>query len=404
MTEASRRCAVCDWPLGSDDLFCPRCGTPTARKADADATLVTPAEATLVTPPEPTLVTPPEPTLVTPDSEATVVNPASAEHSAARPRLTGTAFNDQLRQILGAEYELLTVLGQGGFARVFRARDRRLDRIVAIKVIRPDLVGKKTFVDSFRNESIALAKLRHPGIVPIYDIRERGGLIYYVMPYVQGTTLEARMGRARLPPLETRRVLSELADALAAAHRMKMVHLDIKPANVFLEGDQQKVLLMDFGIAKALTDQVDESSTGPVVGTPESMSPEQARGLPEIDQRSDIYSMGVLGYRMLMGRPPFLGRDSAQILEKQINEAPVPLRDLNPTIPKGLADAIMRCLEKDPWDRFATALDLRGALEAVTFFSRGTGEETAPGLQRNTIILFAAVGFLLGLIVGIVIR
>jgi serine/threonine-protein kinase len=364
-------------------LYCPRCGTPTPRNVDPDATVITG------------------------DPDATVVNPESAEHAAARPRLSATEFNDQLRKVLGAEYELLTVLGQGGFARVFRAKDRRLDRIVAIKVIRPDLVGKKTFVDSFRNESIALAKLRHPGIVPIYDIRERGGLIYYVMPYVQGTTLEARMGRARLPPLETRRILSELADALAAAHRVKMMHLDIKPANVFLEGELHKVLLMDFGIAKAMTDQVDVSSAGPVVGTPEYMSPEQARGLPEIDHRSDIYSMGVLGYRMLMGRPPFRGRDAADTLEKQINEVPVPLRDLNPTIPKGLADAIMRCLQKDPWDRFPTALDLRGALEAVTFFSGTggtTGAEADPGAQRSTLLLIAALAFLVGLLVGMVIR
>src|SRR5215467_8905672 len=392
MPEASLTCATCHWPLGADDLYCPRCGTPTSRNVDPDATVVT---------------TDSEATVVTTDREATLVNPESADHSAVQPRLSATAFNDQLRNVLGAEYELLTVLGQGGFARVFRAKDRRLDRIVAIKVIRPDLVGKKTFVDSFRNESIALAKLRHPGIVPIYDIRERGGLIYYVMPYVQGTTLEARMGRSRLPPLETRRILSELADALAAAHRMKMVHLDIKPANVFLEGELQKVLLMDFGIAKALTDQVDDSATGPVVGTPEYMSPEQARALPEIDHRSDIYSMGVLGYRMLMGRPPFLGRDSAEILAKQINEAPVPLRELNPTIPKGLADAIMRCLAKDPWERFPTALDLRGALEAVTFFSGTggtTGAEVTPRAFRNTMILMVAVGFLIGLIVGMVIR
>jgi serine/threonine protein kinase len=381
MTDVPQICAACGRTLSADDLYCPRCATPTPRNVDPDATLVNP------------------------DSEATVVNPESAAPSAAQPRLSASAFNEQLREVLGAEYELLTVLGQGGFARVFRAKDRRLDRVVAIKVIRPDLVGKKAFVDSFRNESIALAKLRHPGIVPIYDVRERGGLIYYVMPYVQGTTLEARMGRARLPPLETRRILSELADALAAAHRNKMIHLDIKPANVFLEGELQKVLLMDFGIAKALTDQVDESSAGPVVGTPEYMSPEQARGLPDIDHRSDIYSMGVIGYRMLTGRPPFRGRDAADTLNKQVNEAPVPLRDLNPTIPKGLADAIMRCLQKEPWQRFPTALDLRGALEGVTFFSGvGPSAGTAPGAQRSLLILIAALAFLVGLVVGPMLR
>jgi serine/threonine protein kinase len=378
MAEVSLTCATCGAPLRAEDLFCPQCGTATARKTDHEATLVNP------------------------DPEATQVNPGAAPAMPA-PRLSGAAFNDRLREVLGAEYELLSVLGQGGFARVYRAKDRRLDRLVAIKVIRPDVMGTKEFVDSFRNESIALAKLRHPGIVPIYDIRERGGLIYYVMPLVQGTTLEARMGRTRLPPLESRRILSELADALAAAHRGKMMHLDIKPANVFLEGELQKVLLMDFGLAKALTDEVDESTAGPVVGTPEYMSPEQARGLPEIDFRSDIYSLGVIGYRMLTGRPPFRGRDAADTLNKQINEAPVPVRELNPTIPKGLADAIMRCLQKDPWERFPNALDLRGALEAVTFFS-GSGamaaREEGSGVQRTLVILIAALALLVGLVVG----
>jgi len=378
MAEVSLTCATCGALLRAEDLFCPQCGTPTARKTDHEATLVTP------------------------DPEATLVNPGAAPTMPA-PRLSGAAFNDRLREVLGAEYELLSVLGQGGFARVYRAKDRRLDRLVAIKVIRPDVMGTKEFVDSFRNESIALAKLRHPGIVPIYDIRERGGLIYYVMPLVQGTTLEARMGRTRLPPLESRRILSELADALAAAHRGKMMHLDIKPANVFLEGELQKVLLMDFGLAKALTDEVEESTAGPVVGTPEYMSPEQARGLPEIDFRADIYSLGIIGYRMLTGRPPFRGRDAADTLAKQINEAPVPLRELNPTIPKGLADAIMRCLQKDPWERFPNALDLRGALEAVTFFS-GSGAMAArdegSGVQRTLVILIAVLALLVGLVVG----
>jgi serine/threonine-protein kinase len=313
---------------------------------------------------------------------------------------------DRLRHVLGAEYELLALIGQGGFARVYKAKDKRLDRRVAIKVIQPDLTGRKEFVASFRNEGVALAKLRHPGIVPIYDIREKGGLIYYIMPFVIGTTLERRMKRARLPPFESRRILSELADALGAAHRAKMIHLDIKPANVFLEGDLAKVLLMDFGIAKTQTDQVEESSGGPVVGTPEYMSPEQARGLAEIDHRSDIYSLGVLGYRMLVGRPPFKGKDAADTLAKHINEAPVPLRDVNPTIPKEFADAIMRCLKKDPWERFSTVMDLRAALDAVTFF---TTRATAPiqkssGVQGAVVALIALVALLIGLLVGQILR
>lgn len=389
MSDASPRCAACGWPPGPEDLFCARCGTPTPINVDPEATLVTPGTAAAAAR----------------GSDGTMAAPDGAAGSPPRP--SGTTFTDRLRHVLGAEYELLSVIGQGGFARVYRVRDRRLNRIVAVKVIRPDLIGTQEFVQSFRNEGIALAKVRHPGIVPIYDIRERGGLIYYIMPLVEGTTLEARMQRARLPPYESRRILCELADALAAAHRAKMVHLDIKPANVFLEGDLQKVLLMDFGIARALTEQAENASGGPVVGTPEYMSPEQARGLPGIDHRSDIYSLGALGYRMLMGRPPFRGRDAADILAKHINEAPVPMRDINPTIQKDFADAIMRCLKKDPQDRFPTAMELRSALESVTFFTARAEPGAGEGVSRvpgTLLALIAGAAFLLGLVVGQVLR
>ena len=393
MTDSSPRCAGCDRHLSPEDRFCSLCGMPTSLHVDPDATLVDGAR-------------PGGSDSFGGDSGATV----RLDMRESAPPPSGAAFNERLRHAIGADYKILSMIGQGGFARVYKALDQRLDRTVAIKVIRPDVVGTNLFVESFRNEGTALAKLRHPGIVPIYDIRERGGLIYYIMPFVQGTTLEERLDRGRLPPYESRRILSELADALAAAHRAKMVHLDIKPANIFLEGDLQKVLLMDFGTAMAITEQIGESSGGPVVGTPAYMSPEQARGLPEIDHRSDIYSLGALGYRMLMGRPPFSGRDSTEILEKHVKEAPVPIRDINPTIPKEFADAIMRCLEKDPWDRFSTAKEFGSALDSVTFFStrRSTKEETAPresslGIEGTTIAVIVVVALAVGLLIGLAI-
>jgi serine/threonine-protein kinase len=389
MTDTAPRCAGCSRPLGPDDRFCSRCGTPTPVNPDADVTVVVAPGA--------------EGSDATADDREVTAPVAPPEPSAAP---SGAAFNERLRQVLGAEYEILALLGQGGFARVYRARDRRLDRMVAIKVIRPDVVGNRLFVESFRNEGVALAKLRHPGIIPIYDIRERGGLIYYVMPFVQGTTLEARLARGRLPPYESRRILSELTEALDAAHRAKMVHLDIKPANVFLEGDLQKVLLMDFGTAMAVSEVVDESASGPVVGTPEYMSPEQARGLPEIDHRSDIYSLGALGYCMLLGRPPFSGRNATEILEKHVKAPPRPIRDINPTIPKDFADAIMRCLEKDPWHRFQTAKDLDTALQTVTF--RTTQElaavrEESPRVHRTIAVVVAGAALIAGLLAGLAI-
>jgi serine/threonine protein kinase len=380
---ASANCAFCDRPLATDDRFCARCGTPTPRNSATDITLVDPVGAKRGS----QEVTAP----VTPDSPAPAAEPRQSGQSAK--------FNERLQDVLGAEYDVIALAGQGGFARVYRCKDKRLNRIVAIKVVKPELLGTKELVDRFRAEGIALAKLRHPHIVPVFDIRERDGLIYYIMPFVQGTTLDARLGdRMRLPPLEAKRIVSELADALGAAHRAKMIHLDIKPANVFLEGDQQKVLLMDFGIAKALTDQVQDNEGEPIVGTPEYMSPEQAKGSADIDHRSDIYSLGALGYRMLVGRPPFRGNNITEILAKHVSEPAWPIRDINPSIPKEFADAIMKCLAKDPWERFSTAQELRASLDTVSFFTRNN--EPVRENPRVSPVLAGLLAFVVGLLVG----
>ncbi len=384
MTDTARLCNACEHLLGADDRYCPRCGTPSSLKVDPDATI-------------PVALGSAGSSAVASDSAVTIVDQAQP----LTPPPSGKGFRAWFQQVLGTEFEIISFLGKGGFARVYKARDTRLDRIVAVKVIRPEVFGTELFTESFRKEGIALAKLRHPGIVPIYDIRERDGLIYYIMPFVQGVTLDERLSRTRLPPYESRRILAELADTLSAAHRAEMVHLDVKPDNVFLEGDHQKVLLVDFGIAMAITETVPDASEGPIVGTPLYMSPEQAQGLPEIDHRSDIYSLGVLGYRMLMGRPPFTGQPDS-ILKKHIEEAPVPIRKINPTIPKDFADAIMRCLEKDPWDRFHTTKELADTLEAVTFGTQreSVAVESRTGLNGNLVALIAVAVLLLGIFVG----
>jgi len=384
VADLSQQCTSCQKRLAPDDRFCPRCGTPTALDANTEVTLVNPARSRARADPEITLVNP--------RRSGPQADPGTSKASAP--------FKERLQHALGAEYQIIALTGQGGFARVYRAQDSRLNRIVAIKSLKPEWLENTQVVERFRAEGVALAKLRHPGIVPIFDIRERDGLIYYVMPFVEGATLDSRLER-RLPPFEVRRILVELADALGAAHRAQMIHLDIKPANVFLEGERGKVLLMDFGIAKKTTDQV--AGSVPIVGTPEYMSPEQAQGSADIDYRSDIYSLGALGYRMLVGRPPFRGSRETQTLAKQVNETATPIREINPTVPKDLADAIMRCLAKDPQDRFATALELRAALDAVTFFSGGG----VPGKAKPRAlspVLIMALAFVVGLLIGLSLR
>jgi serine/threonine protein kinase len=296
-------------------------------------------------------------------------------------------FLEQLRRALGADYRVERMIGEGGFGRVYAAADVRLGRNVAIKVIRPELAGARAFLERFRKEGTALAKFRHPGIVPIYDIREHDGLIYYVMPLIEGETLRSKLDqRSKLSPKETQRILIELCDCLAATHRAGIVHRDIKPENIILEGFFSSALLMDFGIAKA-TSTESTTDSGIAVGTPTYMSPEQASGDALIDHRSDLYSVGVLGYHMLTGKPPFTGRTAHQIIAGHMAELPAPIRRTNPSVPKALSDAIERCLEKSPEHRFQNAMSLSEALQQVTF---GIEMEVQPIEPRNYAMPFFA--------------
>ncbi len=278
-------------------------------------------------------------------------------------------FLARLGVALGDDYRIDRAIGQGGFGRVYAATDVRLGRSVAIKVIRPDLAGARAFVERFRSEGTALAKFRHPGIVPIYDIREHEGIIYYVMPLIEGETLRAKLEkRGKLSPKETQRILIELCDCLAATHRGGIVHRDIKPDNVILEGMLGKALLMDFGIAKSVQD-LQATASGLLMGTPTYMSPEQVSGDSILDHRSDLYSVGVMAYHMLTGSPPFRGATAHAVLAGHVTDRPQPIRKTNPSVPRGLAEAVERCLEKNPDDRFPNAAELSYALQNVVFAS-----------------------------------
>jgi serine/threonine protein kinase len=302
------------------------------------------------------------------------------------------AFLAELSAALGDDYKIDRMIGQGGFGRVYAATDVRLGRAVAIKVIRPDLAGARAFVDRFRSEGTALAKFRHPGIVPIYDIREHEGLIYYVMPLIEGETLRAKIEkRGKLSPKETQRILIELCECLVATHRGGIVHRDIKPDNVILEGAALgKALLMDFGIAKNVRDLA-ESTGGVLLGTPTYMSPEQVSGDSLIDMRSDLYSVGVMAYHMLTGHPPFQGATAHAVFAGHVTDRAEPIRRNNPSVPRALADAVEKCLEKNPEDRFQSAGDLSRALQEVVFASDPDVPEPAP--PNYAMPFFAGLSF-----------
>jgi serine/threonine protein kinase/tetratricopeptide (TPR) repeat protein len=275
-------------------------------------------------------------------------------------------------------------LGGGGMSRVFVARETALGRKVVIKVFPPELAAALS-VDRFRREIQLAASLQHPHIVPLLSAGQADDLLYYSMPLVEGESLRARLAReGELPVPEAIRVLRDVADALSYAHRHGVVHRDIKPDNVLLS--DHHALVTDFGVAKALHEAARQSSltaTGLALGTPAYMAPEQAAADPHTDQRADIYALGILGYEILAGRPPFIGPSPQAVIAAQLTQAPAPLVESRPSVPPALAAVVMRCLEKRPADRWQSAEELLHALEALATPSAGSAPTTVTSLPRK---------------------
>lgn len=285
----------------------------------------------------------------------------------------------RLSGALGNAYTIEGEVGRGGMGVVYRARDERLQRRVAIKVLPPELAFQQDIRERFTREAQTAARLSHPHIVPIHSVGEGEGLVYFVMGYVDGESVAARIRRrGKLSVEEARRIMKEAADALSAAHALSIIHRDIKPDNILLEGARGRVMVTDFGIAKALsaTSAATLTGAGVAIGTPAFMSPEQAAGEREIDGRSDLYSLGIVAYQMLTGELPFNAPTVAGILMKQITEVAPDVARKRPDVPEDLALAVSRCLEKDPENRWPSADGLCRALEsrsAGSYRPTGTG-------------------------------
>ncbi|HKS07641.1 MAG TPA: serine/threonine-protein kinase [Gemmatimonadaceae bacterium] len=285
-----------------------------------------------------------------------------------------------LAEALSDRYTIEREVGAGGMATVYLAHDKKHERKVALKVLRPEL-SSAMGSDRFPREIKLVAQFNHPHILSLYDSGESAGFLYYVMPFVEGESLRDRLTRERqLPINDAIRILHEVADALAYSHARGVVHRDIKPANVLLSG--RHAVVTDFGVAKALTASGGDKVTtvGIAVGTPQYMAPEQAMGESNIDHRADIYALGILGYEMIGGRPPFEAGSSQAVLAAQVMEAPVDLQQLRPGIAPLLSDAVMRCLAKNPADRWQTAEEVITRLEAVAATPSGgvTPTDTRP--------------------------
>ncbi|GAC1485378.1 MAG: hypothetical protein NVS1B5_06830 [Gemmatimonadaceae bacterium] len=293
-------------------------------------------------------------------------------------------------QVLSANYELENEVGRGGMGIVYCARDKRLKREIAIKVLPPELSFRADIRQRFLREAETAAQLNHPNIVPIYTVEERDNLVYFVMAYIKGDNLGQRLQQhGPMPPVEVRRILREVADALAYAHHRNVIHRDIKPDNIILDEETTRAMVTDFGIARALTDSGDSrlTATGMAIGTPAYMSPEQSAGDRAIDGRSDLYSLGVVGYQMLCGQPPFVASNTPSMLVKHLSEKPIPVDERWPDLPPDLARAVMICLEKDPADRFASAAAFAAALDGgamPTLATRAQPAASTTGARAET--------------------
>jgi len=303
---------------------------------------------------------------------------------------------ERLQAALADRYAVEREIGRGGMAVVFLAEDLKHRRQVAIKVLHPELAAA-VGPDRFLTEIEAVAGLTHPHVLPLHDSDEADGLLFYIMPYVEGESLRQKLDREKqLPVEEAVRIAQDVADALDHAHRHGLIHRDIKPGNILLE--EGHAVVTDFGVARAISgaDTEKVTATGMALGTPAYMSPEQATG-EEVDERSDLYSLGCVLYEMLSGEPPLVGPTPQSTAAKRLTERPTPLPVLRDTVPPELAQVVEKQLSRTPADRYATAREFAGAVGSassgvvVASVSRRAGRRLWVGLGAVVVLGAAAV-------------
>ena len=310
------------------------------------------------------------------------------------PHVDGLA--QRLQAALGDGYAVEKPLGAGGFAVVYLVRDLSLKRSLAVKVLSPDLITSKTVLERFRREAETVAQLSHPNIVPLHFIGQKDDLLYLAMACIDGGSVADRLDKiGPLPISDVERIISEVASALAHAHKRGVIHRDIKPQNVLTDSESGRSLVTDFGIARTADSSL--TATGMFVGTPAYLAPEQVTGEPS-DHRADIYALGVMAYELLAGQAPFLGPTPTAVLMKRLAGPPEPIMSVRKDTPAELAAIVDTCMASDPEDRYQTAADIVAALHGDvvrTPTSPGGRTIKRPAAGRSRVPLAVGVGTVL---------
>src|SRR6266481_9324852 len=292
--------------------------------------------------------------------------------------------------VLGDRYEILALLGQGGMGAVYKARDTELDRLVALKIIRPELTTNPEILRRFKQELILARQITHRNVVRIFDLGQADGFKFITMEYLEGQDLRSVLKeKGKLPPQEAARVILQICRALEVAHGEGVVHRDLKPQNIMLDANG-RAYVIDFGIARSAY-LPGMTQTGALIGTPEYMSPEQGKG-EKLDERSDIFSLGVIFYELVTGQSPFYSETPLATLWKRMQEKAKPLCEVDPAIPKTLSDIVGKAMEIDPGDRFASAGEMAQQLEIWLGPAAGTTMITLPAPQTAARWKWATAG------------
>ncbi|HTU34749.1 MAG TPA: serine/threonine-protein kinase, partial [Candidatus Acidoferrum sp.] len=272
--------------------------------------------------------------------------------------------------MLGQRYEILQLLGEGGMGAVYKARDTAVDRLVAIKIIRPDLASRPDILARFKQELVLARQVTHKNVIRIFDLGEADGLKFITMDFIEGRDLKSILReKGKFATGEATSIVTQICRALDAAHSEGVVHRDLKPQNIMIDA-RSRVTVMDFGIARSM-EMTGVTQTGSLVGTPEYMSPEQAKG-EDIDTRSDLFTLGIIFYELLTGKTPFYAETAYATLLKRTQERARDPVELDPTIPPHVSGVVMKCLETDRENRYASALDIVHDLGQQTLTSSRT--------------------------------